>query len=98
MRNTKLIQKIGLLSIAAVMISCQGSEQSDAPEATSETSSEKIEITIKGSDTVLPLTQKEAEVLMDKNKEAVVTVVGGGSGVGISAIENGLPANCPRIF
>lgn len=45
---------------------------------------------IKGSDTVLPLAQKEAEVFMKKNKGARITVTGGGSGVGISAlIDNG---------
>lgn len=41
---------------------------------------------IKGSDTVLPLAQKEAEVYMKKNKTARITVTGGGSGVGISAL------------
>lgn len=43
---------------------------------------------VKGSDTVLPLTQKEAEVFMNKNSDAMVTVTGGGSGVGISALES----------
>ena len=43
---------------------------------------------IKGSDTVLPLAQKEAEVYMKKNSGARVTVTGGGSGVGISALED----------
>ncbi|MBX7205671.1 MAG: PstS family phosphate ABC transporter substrate-binding protein [Bacteroidia bacterium] len=44
---------------------------------------------IKGSDTVLPLAQKEAEAFMKKNKGSRITVTGGGSGVGISAlIEN----------
>ncbi|MEN9369252.1 MAG: hypothetical protein RI952_117 [Bacteroidota bacterium] len=41
---------------------------------------------IKGSDTVLPLAQKEAEVYMKKNKAARITVTGGGSGVGISSL------------
>lgn len=41
---------------------------------------------IKGSDTVLPLSQKEAEDYMKKNPSATVTVTGGGSGVGISAL------------
>lgn len=44
---------------------------------------------IKGSDTCLPLTQKEAERFMNKNKAARVTVTGGGSGVGISALREG---------
>ncbi len=41
---------------------------------------------IKGSDTVLPLAQKEAEVFMKKSKTSRITVTGGGSGVGISAL------------
>jgi len=46
-------------------------------------------ITIKGSDTVLPLSQKEAETFMKTNKSSSITVVGGGSGVGISALIDG---------
>lgn len=41
---------------------------------------------IKGSDTVLPLSQMEAEEYMKVNPSAEVTVTGGGSGVGISAL------------
>lgn len=43
-------------------------------------------IVIKGSDTVLPLSQKEAESYMKKNNNNNVTVIGGGSGVGIAAL------------
>jgi len=43
---------------------------------------------VKGSDTVLPLAQKEAEVFMKKN-QASVSVIGGGSGVGIAALLEG---------
>lgn len=46
-------------------------------------------IKIKGSDTVLPLSQKEAETYMKKNKSAKITVIGGGSGVGIAAFLDG---------
>ena len=46
-------------------------------------------IKIKGSDTVLPLSQKEAEVFMKKNAGAKITVIGGGSGVGIAAFLDG---------
>lgn len=42
---------------------------------------------IKGSDTCLPLTQKEAERYMDKENSAKITVTGGGSGVGISSLQ-----------
>lgn len=41
---------------------------------------------IKGSDTVLPIAQQTAERFMALNPEARVTVTGGGSGVGISAL------------
>ena len=45
--------------------------------------------TIKGSDTALPLTQKEAEEYLKIDKSAQLTVTGGGSGVGISALLDG---------
>jgi phosphate transport system substrate-binding protein len=44
---------------------------------------------IKGSDTVLPLSQAEAEAFMKKNAGASIAVTGGGSGVGLSAIISG---------
>jgi phosphate transport system substrate-binding protein len=44
---------------------------------------------IKGSDTVLPLSQKAAEVYMKTNPKTNVTVTGGGSGVGLAAIQDG---------
>ena len=44
---------------------------------------------IKGSDTVLPLTQELAEMYMKLNPQATITVTGGGSGVGISALMDG---------
>lgn len=48
-----------------------------------------MNIKIKGSDTVLPLSQKEAETYMKANKDAKITVIGGGSGVGIAALLDG---------
>lgn len=44
---------------------------------------------IKGSDTVLPLSQKWAESYMNSTSTKKVTVTGGGSGVGISALHSG---------
>lgn len=46
-------------------------------------------IVVKGSDTVLPLSQKESESYMKKAGGASITVVGGGSGVGIAALLDG---------
>lgn len=44
---------------------------------------------IKGSDTMLPLSQKAAEEWMKANPSATITVTGGGSGVGITALLEG---------
>jgi len=46
-------------------------------------------ITVKGSDTMVILAQKWAEVYMKKNPGVGIQVTGGGSGVGISALING---------
>ncbi len=46
-------------------------------------------VVVKGSDTVLPLSQKQAEVYLQKNAEASITVIGGGSGVGIAGLIDG---------
>lgn len=51
------------------------------------TSTDKI--TIKGSDTMVILAQKWAEVYMSKNPNTAIQVTGGGSGVGLSALING---------
>jgi len=50
---------------------------------------QKTSVKIKGSDTVLPLSQKEAEKYMKANASANISVVGGGSGVGIAALLDG---------
>jgi phosphate transport system substrate-binding protein len=49
---------------------------------------------IKGSDTMLPLSQKAAEVFMKSNPSAKITVTGGGSGVGIAALIDGSTDIC----
>jgi phosphate transport system substrate-binding protein len=50
---------------------------------------QKASFKIKGSDTVNPLSQKEAENFMKSNPGSSITVVGGGSGVGIAALLEG---------
>jgi len=46
-------------------------------------------ITVKGSDTMVILAQRWAEVYMKSNPNTSIQVTGGGSGVGISALING---------
>ncbi len=46
-------------------------------------------ITVKGSDTMVILGQRWAEVFMQKNPGTSVQVTGGGSGTGIAALQNG---------
>jgi len=46
-------------------------------------------IVMEGSTTVLPIAQKAAEVFMQKNPQADISVRGGGSGVGIASIIDG---------
>ena len=46
-------------------------------------------ITIKGSDTLVILAQRWAEIYMKKHPDVVIQVTGGGSGTGISALING---------
>lgn len=60
-----------------------GKNKSEESDKTGET---KSGITIKGSDTVLPLSQKEAEVFGKANADARITVTGGGSGIGFTAL------------
>ena len=45
-------------------------------------------ITVKGSDTLVVLAQKWAEVYMSKNPAVKIQVTGGGSGVGLAALQN----------
>src|SRR5438309_4742386 len=45
-------------------------------------------ITVKGSDTLVILAQKWAEVYMSKHPEVKIQVSGGGSGVGFAALQN----------
>jgi phosphate transport system substrate-binding protein len=51
-------------------------------------------ITVKGSDTMVILAQKWAELYMKKNPAVTIQVTGGGSGVGITALINGTTDIC----
>src|SRR5580765_2824714 len=45
-------------------------------------------ITVKGSDTLVILAQKWAEIYMGKNSSTKIQVTGGGSGTGFAALQN----------
>src|SRR6266568_8861773 len=45
-------------------------------------------ITVKGSDTLVILAQKWAEVYMGKHPDVKIQVTGGGSGIGFAALQN----------
>lgn len=82
MKKTKLfliLPLIGMLSCGKAKTEDKGSEDKAAA----------VSVTIKGSDTVLPLAQKESEDLMKSDTNVSITVVGGGSGVGITALIDG---------
>lgn len=55
---------------------------------------QQAKITVKGSDTMVILAQKWAEIYMKKNPSSVIQVTGGGSGVGITALINGTTDIC----
>jgi phosphate transport system substrate-binding protein len=51
-------------------------------------------ITVKGSDTMVPLGQRWAEVYMKEHPDVAIQVTGGGSGTGIAALINGTTQIC----
>lgn len=50
---------------------------------------QQTKVTVKGSDTMVILAQRWAEIYMGKNPGVSIQVTGGGSGVGIAALING---------
>src|SRR5437870_5751011 len=58
------------------------------------TATHAANVTVKGSDTMVILGQKWAEVYMKKNSANTVQVTGGGSGTGIAALLNGTTDIC----
>jgi phosphate transport system substrate-binding protein len=84
------MKKLLVLFTSTLFIACGGNKETQTDKQVENTSEvNKTSLTVKGSDTVLPLTQKEAENYMKKHPESSITVVGGGSGVGITALMEG---------
>jgi len=78
----KMKSKFALVAI--IMIAVMGFAFMPAPK----------KITVKGSDTMVILAQKWAEVYMKSHPETVIQVTGGGSGTGIAALINGATDIC----
>lgn len=76
-KTTQLIIVTMLIITSLLVAGCIGGEKKSES------------IIIKGSDTILPLAQALAEEFMNKYPDADVTVIGGGSGVGIAALIDG---------
>jgi phosphate transport system substrate-binding protein len=70
------IHRLALLAVAAALLAATGVRADDG-------------VTVKGSDTMVLLGQKWAEVYMQKKPGSKVQVTGGGSGTGIAALING---------
>lgn len=81
-----------VLGLVFLGTGCTGDENYKGSVPAKKTSSEitgSQEIFLKGSDTVLPLAQAEAEEFTNENPGKSVSVTGGGSGVGITALIDG---------
>src|SRR5689334_17847506 len=64
------------------------------PEPAGDKSAERQTVTVKGSDTMVLLGQRWAEVYMKSHPNVTVQVTGGGSGTGIAALINGTTQIC----
>lgn len=82
-----------LLSIGLVFSGCGKPQDEGKKDATGKTE-EKKSITVKGSDTMVHLASGWAEGFMKANPNIQVSVTGGGSGTGITALINGTTDIC----
>lgn len=88
MSSKKSFAAIALLS--AALVACGGGERSASTSTSADsTAASSKPLSVKGSDTMVILTQRLAEEYMKANQGAVVQVNGGGSGTGIAALVNG---------
>ncbi|MBK0403366.1 phosphate ABC transporter substrate-binding protein [Adhaeribacter sp. BT258] len=89
MKNLKKVQVVALFLATTLLGACGGNNAKKENVEGDNNATASVTLTVKGSDTVLPLAQQEAEKYMQKHKEAAITIVGGGTGVGLSALEEG---------
>lgn len=92
--SVKNTHKIILYLLCALSISINGCSSDNEDKASTKPVGEPRYLTVKGSDTMVHLVSTWAEVYMDKNKDAEISVTGGGSGTGIAALINGTTDIC----
>jgi len=80
--------KITVLCLMAMACNNQSTQDKSGSHTNATT------ISVKGSDTELPLSQREAEEYMNATPGAAVSIVGGGSGTGITALLDGTTDIC----
>lgn len=69
------------------LMSCSQNKDTASAGEVQKTQQENA-LKIKGSETVLPISEKSAQIFIKSNPNANLSVTGGGSGVGISALMN----------
>jgi phosphate transport system substrate-binding protein len=85
------IARVVSFAALALLAACGGerrTSQTTAPSGGTSTADSRP-VSIKGSDTMVILTQRLAEEYMKSNRGTVIQVNGGGSGTGIAALING---------
>lgn len=85
----KLARIVATVLVSLSLAACGGRETSSTTTGADGARSSNKPLTIKGSDTMVILTQRLAEEYMKTNAGEVVQVNGGGSGTGIAALING---------
>ncbi len=78
----RIVRSVFTLVVIVALGACGGGERTQSAASNKP-------LTVKGSDTMVILTQRLAEEYMKANQGTVVQVTGGGSGTGIAALING---------
>jgi phosphate transport system substrate-binding protein len=84
---TRIFSLVWLAAFAAGLAAC--ADRRPVPLGGAADGAAKPSITIKGSDTMVKLSQRWAEVYRQANPGAMIQVTGGGSGTGVAALLNG---------
>lgn len=83
----KEMKKLIILTLSSfVLWSCNTNSETQKNEKTKENT---ISFNIKGSETVIPISEKAAQIFSKENISNLVSVTGGGSGVGLAALASG---------